>query len=178
MTGRRSRCYGALPDSRQLPTAARTPASPVRDRGPTPTRPSRDPDRTTARYASSATRTTDLNSSIVVLMENHRNGLGTEGGYIVSMEGRRRAARRSEPGGKSGPANREVRAAGMARKQRRLSPSGRVIHRRKAGGSCTPLASCDAVKKRPNGYNPMKYLTNSACKKARKCTFLHAIDFR
>ena len=103
MTGRRSRCCGALPDSRQLPTAARAPASPVRDRGPTPTRPSRDPDRTTARHASSATRTTDLNSSIVVLMEDHRNGLGTEGGYILSMERHRRAARRGESGERSGP---------------------------------------------------------------------------
>ena len=103
MTGRCSRCYGTLPNSRQPPSITMAPVWPVRDRGPTPTRPSRDPDRTTARHASSATRTTDLNSSIVVLMEDHRNGLGTEGGYILSMERHRRAARRGESGERSGP---------------------------------------------------------------------------
>jgi len=37
-----------------------------------------------------------------VLMEDHRNGFGTEGDNIVSMEGHRRAARRGESGGRSG----------------------------------------------------------------------------
>ena len=149
MTGRCSRCYGALPDSRQLPAAAMAPVSPVRDRGPTPTRPSRDPDRTTARHASSATRITDLNSSIVVLMENHRNGLGTEGGYIVSMEGHRRAARRGEPGGRSGSIG-EFR-----RRERRGNVVGypgpaELSTGGGQGEGFTLVASSDAVKKRPN----------------------------
>ena len=36
-------------------------------------------------------------------MENHRNGLGTEGGNIVLMEWHRRAAHRGESGERSGP---------------------------------------------------------------------------
>jgi len=32
-----------------------------------------------------AIKITELNSSIIVLMEDHRNGLGTESGNIVSM---------------------------------------------------------------------------------------------